>query len=258
MPITDVQLQAWLAAFFWPFLRIGAMVMSAPIFNSTQVSVRFRLSLAIILTLVIAPTIPALPVIDFLSPAAAVEAVQQIAIGVAMGLILQMVFGAMVFAGQVIAHKMGLGFAMMVDPQNGVQVPVVSQYYLILTTFVFLLLNGHLILIDVLAASFHSLPVGESLLREDYRRIAEWGSRMFSGGLLVALPAVAALLLINLGFGVITRAAPQLHIFAIGFPLAILVGFVMMWLSLPGAVDYFEVLLEQAFDLIQRLLLLEA
>jgi len=161
-----------------------------------------------------------------------------------------------VFAGHVVAQKMGLGFAMMVDPQNGVQVPVISQYYLILSTFIFLFLNGHLILIDLLAESFRSLPVGEGLVREDYRTLVAWGSRMFAGGLLVALPAVAALLLVNLGFGIITRAAPQLHIFAIGFPLAMLIGFALIWLSLPGAVDNFEGLLEGAFGLIKTLLLI--
>jgi flagellar biosynthetic protein FliR len=256
MPVTEAQLQTWLAMFFWPFLRIGAMIMSAPVFNSTQVPVRFRLLLAVIITLIIAPTIPQPPPVDPLGLSMILLAAQQILIGIAMGLILQMAFGAMVFAGQVIAHKMGLGFAMMVDPQNGVSVPVISQYYLILATFVFLFLNGHLILIDMLARSFHSLPIGASLAREDYRAVAAWGSIMFSGGLLVALPAVAALLLVNLGFGVITRAAPQLHIFAIGFPLAMLIGFVLIWLSLPGAMNGFEGMLEEAFASIRQILLL--
>ena len=256
MPITEAQLQAWLAGFFWPFLRIGAMVMSAPIFNSTQVPLRIRTLLAIILTLIIAPTIPTLPVIDPLGLEAVLLALQQVLIGVAMGLILQMAFGAIVFAGHVVAQKMGLGFAMMVDPQNGVQVPVISQYYLILATFIFLFLNGHLILIETLASSFHSLPIGESLTRDDYQSVVAWGSRMFSAGLLVSLPAVAALLLINLGFGVITRAAPQLHIFAIGFPLAMLIGFVLIWLSLPGVLDGFEGVAEEAFGLIRQILLL--
>ncbi len=247
MVITDAQLQAWLATFFWPFLRIGAVVMSAPVLNSTQVPMRWRMLLTVLLTLIIAPTVREVPLIDPFGVEFYIVVVQQVLIGISMGILLQMVFSAMVFSGQVIAHKMGLGFAMMVDPQNGVQVPVVSQYFMIFTTFVFLFLNGHLILIEVLARSFETLPVGVGFSREDYRAVVAWGSEMFAGGMLVALPTVAALLLVNLSFGVIARAAPQLHIFAIGFPMAILVGFLMIWISLPVTVDGFMDLLDNAF-----------
>lgn len=254
MNIGEAQFQAWLAAFFWPFLRIGAVVLSAPVLNSTQVPMRWRMLLTVLLTLAIAPLVKDVPIVDPLGLEFVILAGQQILIGVAMGVMLQMVFSAMVFSGQVIAHKMGLGFAMMVDPQNGVQVPVVSQYFLIFTTFVFLALNGHLILIEVLARSFETLPVGASLLREDYRAVVAWGSEMFAGGMLVALPTVATLLLVNLGFGVVSRAAPQLHIFAIGFPLAILVGYILIWLSMPVTVDGFTDLLDDAFAHMQAIL----
>ncbi len=256
MSFTEWQLQTWLATFFWPFLRIGAVVSAAPLFNSRQVPVRWRMLLAVILTFVIGPSVGQVPVIDIFTVSAFITAVQQIVIGLAMGFMLQMAFSGMVFGGQVVANKMGLGFAQMVDPQNGVQVPVLSQFYLILATFVFLLLNGHLILIELLARSFQTLPIGESLQRADFRAVVAWGSQMFAGGLLFALPAVAALLLINLGFGVITRAAPQLHIFAVGFPLAILLGFGLVWASLDGALDVFVDMLESAFGLIKSFLLI--
>jgi flagellar biosynthetic protein FliR len=254
MSVTDLQFQAWLASFFWPFLRVGGLVIAAPVFNSAQAPMRWRLLLSILLTLAIVPTLPPVPIIDPFSLVAVLVALQQILIGVAMGFVVQMAFAAMVFGGQLIAHKMGLGFAQMVDPQNGVQVPVLSQYYLILSTFLFLLLNGHLILLDILAQSFHSLPIGEGLSRADFYAIVAWGSEIFSGGLLISLPAVTALLLINLGFGVVTRAAPQLHIFAIGFPLAILIGFALIWLTLPSALDGFSDLLDSAFALIKAFL----
>jgi flagellar biosynthetic protein FliR len=256
MNVTELQFQAWLASFYWPFLRVGAMVMAAPVFNSTQAPMRWRMLLAVVLTLAIAPVLPPAPIIDPFSLLAVFTVIQQILIGVAMGVMVQMVFAAMVFGGQIIAHKMGLGFAQMVDPQNGVQVPVLSQYYLILSTLLFLLLNGHLILIDVLAQSFRSLPIGEGLSRADFYAIVAWGSQIFAGGLLISLPAVTALLLINLGFGVVTRAAPQLHIFAIGFPLAIVVGFGLMWITLPSVLDGFSDLLDSAFDLIKAFLLI--
>ncbi len=254
MTITDAQLQTWLADAFWPFLRISAVVMSAPILNSTQVPLRWRMMLTVVLTMAVLPVTGSMPIIDPFSLQFIIVALQQVLIGVSMGIMLQMAFAAVVFAGQVIAHKMGLGFAMMMDPQNGVQVPVISQFFLIFSTFVFLGFNGHLILIEIVAMSFHSMPVGEAFVREDYRTLVAWGSDMFRGGLLIALPTVAALLLVNLGFGVVARAAPQLHIFAIGFPMAILVGFILLWASLPVSLDVFTDVMDHAFLSLKDLL----
>lgn len=253
--ISEAQWQGWLAGFFWPFLRVGAVMLSAPLFSSRQVPMRWRLLLAVLLTLTLAPVIPPVPVVDPLSPPGFLTALHQILIGLAMGFMLQMTFAAMVFGGQVIANKMGLGFAQMVDPQNGVQVPVLSQYYVVVTTFVFLLLNGHLILIELLALSFRTLPIAaEGLSQADLLAVVSWGSQIFAGGLLIALPAVGALMLVNLGFGVVGRAAPQLHIFAVGFPVTMALGFALVWASLPGTFAGFTALLEDAFEVIKGLL----
>lgn len=257
MLFTDTQLQSWLAAFFWPFVRIGALVLSAPILSSRQTPLLFRIGFVLVLTWVLVPVIPPSPVVDAFSDAAFIMLLQQILIGVAMGFILQMVFAALIFGGQVIAYSMGLGFASMVDPQNGVQVPVVSQFYLILATLLFLVLNGHLVLIEMLAESFQTFPVAMTGISQNgLSEIVGWASRMFNAGLLMALPVVAALLLVNLGMGVIGRAAPQLNIFAVGFPVAILIGFMLIWITLPDVMGNFSELLEEALALIQRLLLI--
>jgi flagellar biosynthetic protein FliR len=148
---------------------------------------------------------------------------------------------------------MGLGFASIIDPQNGVQVPVVSQAFLIMVTLVFLALNGHLLLIEVLAESFQRLPVGPLVISNDgLWQLVSWGSNMFVGGMLVALPAVAALLLVNLAFGVTSRAAPQLNIFAVGFPVMIMVGMAFIILILPSITDHLSRLMLQAFALINK------
>lgn len=254
LSVTELQFQTWLANFYWPFLRVGALILSAPVLNSNQVPMRWRLLLAVLLTLVIAPGIAQVPVLDPFGLQAVLVAVQQMLVGLAMGLALQMAFAAMVFGGQLIALSMGLGFAQMVDPQNGVQVPVLSQYYVIISTFVFLMLNGHLILIDLLARSFTSLPIGVALGRDSIYTLVAWGSQMFTGGLAMALPIMGTLLLVNLGLGIIGRAAPQLHILAIGFPIAILLGLILMGVSLPGMVYGFRELLEHVFTLIGSML----
>lgn len=257
MSFTEAQLSSWLAAFLWPLIRIGALITAAPILSSRQFPYRLRMGLALILTWIVMPTLPAPPVVNVFSHDALMIMLQQLLIGVSMGFLLQMVFAALVFGGQVMAYSMGLGFASMVDPQNGTQVPVLSQYYVILATLLFLLLNGHLILIELVVDSFHTLPIAvEGLAQSNFREMVSWGSRMFVGGLLISLPIMAALLLTNLGMGVVMRAAPQLNIFAVGFPITILLGFVMMWITLPNVLDIFNDLLSEAFQIIKDMLLI--
>lgn len=176
--------------------------------------------------------------------------VQQILIGLTIGFVLQMVFAALTQAGEAIALSMGLGFASMVDPQSGVQVPVVSSYFVIMSTLLFLALNGHVALIELTLLSFQALPVGvEGVTREGLWALVSWGSTMFLYALLVALPAVASMLLVNLSMGVITRAAPQLNIFAVGFPMMIMLGFILLLLTTPVLLPKFTELLASGFDL---------
>jgi len=252
MNFTGADLMSSLATLLWPFMRISAMFVAAPIFSARSVPVRIRVLLAFSIAWLLVPVIPEPPVVDLISGEALIISISQVLIGVAMGFILQMVFAAFVIAGQSIATAMGLGFASMVDPQNGVQVPVISQAFLIMATLVFLALNGHLIFIEVLARSFQNMPVGPFIPSQDTLwHLVIWGSDMFAGGMLIALPAVAALLLVNLAFGVTSRAAPQLNIFAVGFPIMIMIGIAFIILTLPTITSHLDRLTNQALELIQ-------
>ncbi len=248
MLFTTAQIAGWIGDFLWPLMRVAMMLGVAPIFGGRLVPMRVRLVLAVLITWVLVPVIPAAPAVDPLSPAGVLVTAQQLLIGLILGFMLQLVFSALMIAGHTVAMGMGLGFASMVDPQNGVQVPVVGQYYVTFASLLFLALNGHLALIGVLADSFHSLPVAvDGVSRQTLWEVAVWGSRMFAGGLLIAIPAVTALLLTNIAFGVITRAAPQLNIFGVGFPLTLTLGFVIMMFTLPALVPQFTDLLGDAF-----------
>jgi len=254
MQFTTAEITAWVGSLLWPFLRIGAMLIAAPLFGAGMVTVRIRLAFAFLLALVVAPLIPLPPAVEPLSLAGLVISAQQILIGLTIGFVLQMVFSAMSQAGETIALSMGLGFASMVDPQQGVQVPVVSTYFVIMSTLIFLALNGHVALIELTLMSFHSMPIAvDGIVRADLWALVSWGSTMFVFGLLVALPAVASMLLVNLSMGVVTRAAPQLNIFAVGFPMMILLGFVLLLLTLPVLVPQFTELLAAAFGLIGQI-----
>lgn len=249
MQFTEAQLSQWLADFLWPLLRISAMLMAAPVFNTRQIPVRFRLMIAVLITLLVHPVLPPAPVVDVFSTDAVLIAVQQIGIGAAMGFLMQMVFNALIFGGQVMAYSMGLGFANMMDPINGVNVPVVAQFWLILAMLAFLLMNGHLVLITAIVDTFTVLPVAaDGITRAGLWELLSWASRMFAAGVLMALPVIIALLLINVGMGVVSRAAPQLNIFAIGFPITLMMGFILIWVTLPQVMTSFGNLVVEAFE----------
>lgn len=255
MHFTGAEITGWIGSFLWPLFRIGAMVAAMPIYGSILIPVRVRLVLVLAITSIVAPILPATPSVDPLSLQALTIIAQQVLIGVAMGFVLQLVFAAVTTGGQIIAMQMGLGFASMVDPQNGTQVPVLSQLYLLLVTLLFLVFNGHLVMIEMVVESFNTLPIGgEGLGRDSMWTIANWGSQMFAGALWLALPAVASLLVVNIAFGVMARAAPQLNIFAIGFPVALIMGFVVILFTLPSVVPQFSALLNDGFVLIVQLL----
>ena len=233
MPVD--QLEIFALGYLWPFLRLSAMLMVAPVFGAGTVSVRIRVVLAALLSALMAPMLPIKPDIEFFSAPGILMALREISIGLAMGFVMQMIFGAVVLAGQSIATGMGLGFAMSVDPQNGVQVPIVSQIKVVIATLLFLAIDGHLMLISAVFESFALVPLTDpGFSPTGFENLVSLGSQLFASALLLGLPTLTAVLMINVAFGVITRAAPQLNIFAVGFPVTIVVGLVFLFLGMPA------------------------
>lgn len=255
MSYSAAEITGLIGTYLWPFFRIAALVMAAPIFSSNFVNVKSRLLVAIALSILIVPTIPNLaPAIEPLSGAGLLIVAHQILIGVCMGFMLQLLFNGFIIAGQIIAMQMGLGFASMIDPQNGVSVPVISQLYLIFVTLVFLSLDGHLILVRVLAESFITLPIAPSgLPHTSYRDIAGQASWMYAAGVIVALPAIGSLMVVNLAFGILSRAAPQISPFSIGFPMTIVLGFAIIYVTLGSASAHLVNMSEQMLQMIRSL-----
>ncbi len=248
MPLSSAEIAAWVGAFLWPLTRISALMMVAPIFGSQVIPRRVRLMMALALTWAILPFAPAMPRVEPLGPDGLLVTAQQVLIGLSMGFILRLVFGALELGGQIIAMQVGLSFASLADPQNGAQSPLISQFYNLLGTLIFLALNGHLLLIELLVQSFTVLPVAPTGADRDWLWIlVNWGGQMFAGGVLVALPAIASLLLVNLAFGVMVRAAPQLNIFAVGFPIILVLGLLIILYSLPTLLFQLQHLFDEAF-----------
>ena len=244
-----------MAAWLWPFLRIGACFMVAPVFSASFVPARFRIVLAAAMTLVVAPLLPPLPQISPFSGAGIAITVQQIVIGVAIGFVLQIVFDSLAMGGQLLANTMGLSFAFNVDPLRGASTPVLGQFYTLIATLTFLALNGHIAIIEALVDGFQTMPIGAgSIGAEGFMQIALWGNQLFRGAMMVALPGLTALLIVNLAFGVVSRAAPSLNLFAIGFPVTLIGGLLIVLAGLPAVQSGFTTLMREGMDFVMALM----
>ena len=254
MDYTFAQATAFVGALLWPMMRIGAMLIAMPVLGTRLVPTRVKIILTLVLSVLVLPLLPPVPEVEALSIAGLMVSVQQILIGLSMGFTLQLVFGALMIAGESIAMSMGLGFASMVDPTNGVNVPVVSQLFVIIGTLLFLALGGHLTLIQLVVSSFQSLPISTAGVgRDSFEALFSFGSQMFIGALWVAIPALITMLVVMLSMGVMTRAAPQLNIFSVGFPVSMFLGFIVIMLIIPGFLPRLNQMMLQAMQLSQSI-----
>jgi flagellar biosynthetic protein FliR len=238
-------------ALLWALGRVGGLVLVAPVFGNTMLPARIRVGITVMLTLVLSPLAPA--AVDPLSAQGVATMVGQVLIGAAIGFVLRLVFEAVAFGGQLVAQSMSLGFSEVVNPDGGGSTPSLSQLYMVLVTLIFLAMNGHLQLVALLAESFRTMPPGQGLGPDALHAIVMFGAHLFGGAVRVALPAVTSLLVVNIGFAAISRAAPSMNLFAVGFPITITLGMVVLWLSLPSLPGAFESLTNDAWSLMRDL-----
>jgi flagellar biosynthetic protein FliR len=242
--LSAAQLDLWMAGFLFPLARILGLIATAPILSNRAIPARIRMGFGAAMTLALIPALPPSGLIVGSWPGL-LALLQQMLIGIALGFSMRVVFTAIDLAGELIGLQMGLGFAMFYDPDNAAQSPVISEFLGLLAMLIFLSINGHLMLLAVIGNSFEWWPVGADLFPANgWMAIARWGSTIFSAGVMLALPVIAALLVVNIALAVLTRAAPTLNLFAIGFPVTLIAGFVMLLLSMP----FFAPALQQLFD----------
>lgn len=232
--VTSLQLSAWIAAFLFPFARILALIASAPVLGNKQIPAHVKVGVAAMLTFIIAPALDIPPDIEVSSAIGLFVLLQQILAGLAMGFVMRLIFTAVEMAGDLAGMQMGLGFASFYDPVNATNTQVVAQFLGILAALIFLSMNGHLYMLQALAESFHVFPISTSQPSAGgLLVVVSWGASIFIYSLQLALPVIAALMLTNLALGILTRSAPQLNIFSIGFPITLAVGFIMLMLTVP-------------------------
>lgn len=231
--IGSAQIDAWIVAFVFPLARILGFIATAPLWGTAGIPRRTRLILAISIAVAITPTLPPMPSVQPASLSGLWILAQQMLIGIGMGFAAKIVFTAFDLAGEFIGTQMGLGFATFYDPLNSSQTPVIAEFINLIALLLFLSMNGHLLYLATLAQSFSAIPVSATPLgAASWLNLAELGSKIFSAGLLLSLPIVVALMITNVALAVLTRAAPQLNLFALGFPLTLMGGFIALAISL--------------------------
>jgi flagellar biosynthetic protein FliR len=249
--LTEAQLLAWLNPILWPLLRVLALFSAMPVLGLRGgVPVRARVALAVLVVVCAQASLPPMPVIALDSAAAFGAVLQQFVIGVSLGFAVRIVFAAVEFAGELVGLQMGLNYASFFDPASGGQITAVSRFFGTSVAFLFIVINGHLLVVQAVVGSFHAFPLGEEPLAFVQRlQPHRWGADVFSLGLSIALPMIAMLLFVNLVLGVISRVASQMNVFAVGFPMTLGVGLVGLAFTLPLLQAPFVMALERMLQL---------
>jgi flagellar biosynthetic protein FliR len=230
----EAQIMALVSPVFWPFLRILAMFSSAPIFSARSIPLPSRVGLALLIAICAQAGLPDMPVIGLNDPRAFGVVLQQVVLGVAIGLSVRIVFASVELAGEVIGLQMGLNFAGFFDPSTNSQTSAVGRFFGNTTMLLFVVLNGHLMVLQAVISSFETFPIGGTAFEAINRlRLHELGAVVFRYGLWIALPMIAMILFINIVLGFVSRIAPQMNAFAIGFPITLSAGLVGIAITLP-------------------------
>ncbi|GAA3903525.1 flagellar biosynthetic protein FliR [Halomonas cibimaris] len=257
--VTFAQLQGWLVAFFWPFVRITAFMAVSPLWGHSSVPNRVKVGLAALVCVAVAPFLPPMPDVALMSWTSIGIIIEQILIGLAIGLVMHIIFAVVQASGEFIGLQMGLAFASFYDAASGTNIMVLSRILYMVTLLMFLALNGHLMVLETLVMSFQTLPIGVDTLNANaFELLARYAGTIFASGMLLALPLVGSLLIINFALGILNRSAPQLTVFNIGFPTSLTVGLTLMMVLMTDLGRFLERLFHQGLNFMQGLIELMA
>ena len=250
LTLSEAQLAAWVSPIFWPFIRVLAVFTAAPVFSSKMFPVRARIALAFLVALACQASLPVAEVVGFNDPRALGVLMQQVVVGLCIGFAVRLVFAAVELAGEVVGFQMGLNFASFFDPSMNNQSSAVAIFFSQITSLLFVVMNGHVMVLMAVNRSFAAVPIEQNFMQSLARmQMHKLGSEVFASALWIAMPMIGMLMFTNLALGVISRVAPQLNIFAIGFPITLVVGLVGIAFTLPMLDQPFITLMGRVIDI---------
>lgn len=256
LEVTFSQLETWIATFLWPFVRITSFLMVAPVLGHSAIPTPLKLAIGATLAVVITPVLPPVPEVPLYSWASIGIIIEQMLIGLAIGFVMQIIFAAIQAAGEFIGLQMGLAFASFFQPDSGANTMILSRFLFVFSVLLFMALNGHLMVLQVLAGSFQTLPIASlGLAADGFEALVRFGGTIFVSGILLALPVFGALLIINLTLGILNRSAPQLTVFSIGFPMSLTMGIFLLMVLTTNLGGFLQGLFSQGYNFMQDMLL---
>jgi len=248
--LTEAQLMAWFTPILWPFLRVLAVFTVAPIFSSRAFPVRAKIALALLIAFAAQPSLPNQPLINLNGPEAWGAVMQQVGIGLTIGFVVRLVFASFELAGEVVGFQMGLNFASFFDPTLNTQSSAAARFFGYMASLLFVVVNGHLMVLMAVIRSFEVFPVNQNFLEAlSLMKLYSLGGELFASGFWIALPIMGMLMFANLALGIVSRVAPQMNIYAVGFPITLAVGLIGMTATLPMLDRPFMALMERAINI---------
>lgn len=251
--ISEAQLSAWLAPVLWPFLRVLGIFGSSPLLSIRAIPTRTKICLAFLVALCAQASLEGQPVVGLNDTDTIATAAHEVGVGLAIGFAVRLVFTTVELAGELMALQMGLNFAMFFDMTSNSQASAVSRFYGNIAVLLFVVMNGHLMILMAVIKSYDAFPVNFGLMDTFSRlHLHTMGAELFSSALWMALPVIGLLLMVNLTLGIVSRVAPQMNIFALGFPVTLTVGLMGITAGLPLLETPMTRLLTQAIDLFMK------
>lgn len=248
--ISESQLLEWLSPILWPFFRVLAVFTAAPIFSSRAFPVRTRIALAFFIAFAAQASLNAQPIIDINGPGALGAVIQQVGVGLAIGFAVRIVFSVFELAGQIVGFQMGLGFAAFFDPSTSAQSSAMGRFYANMAALLFLAVNAHVVVLMAVIRSFEAFPVDQNFMRAlEKMKLHTLGAELFASALWIALPVIGMLMFANLALGIVSRVAPQMNIFSVGFPVTLGVGLIGVAATLPMLDQPFMSLMERVLGI---------
>ncbi len=253
MQWAEVFTQSYVVGFILLFFRFGALFIATPIFSHKSIPNSIKAAMAFFFTIVFYSSMPPLD-IPITVPSIAIAILSELLFGLAIGVVLQVAFNVITFAGGIISFMMGFSLASAIDPQTGVSMPIISQFLSLMALMVLFSIDLHHWVLLFISDSLSAIPLGGFIMQEElFNYIIFATAKMFLVGFMIAFPIVALTFLQDIIFGMLMKTMPQFNLLVIGFPIKIAVAFVVLIATLTSTMLILKMQMLDAFNHLEML-----
>jgi len=249
----DVFSDTYIVGFILLFFRFAALFMATPIFSHKNIPMTIKTSMAFFFTIVFYSSMPPLA-IDINVPTIVLAILSELLFGLVIGVVLLLAYNVITFAGGQISFMMGFSMASAIDPQSGVSMPIISQFLSLMGLMILLAIDLHHWMLLFIDGSLSAIPLGGFLITEDiFNYMIKAASNMFLVGFMIAFPIIALTFLQDIIFGMLMKTMPQFNLLVIGFPIKIMVAFMVLIATFSATMLILKTQMLEAFNYLEML-----